>query len=390
MTPAWRPASWRERPAAQMPVYADAAALGAVEAELRTAEAVAKPEDSARLKTRLADAARGRALLLQGGDCAEVFGEHSAASVAAFTGLFDAMTEALERQAGVPVVRVARIAGQYAKPRTIEAEEQDGATLPVWRGEIVNSKVFETKARVADPMRMLRAHAESMRVAGLLPDDLFTSHEALLLPYEEALVRRDEDGRAWSVSGHSLWVGERTRQVDGAHVEFLSGIANPIGVKCGPSLEADEMLGLLDKLDPHNEPGRLTLIVRHGAEEIARRLPALMRAAKGAGRQPLWVSDPMHGNTVRGGALKLRQVETMLEESRQFAAIAHAEGVWPGGLHLEMTAEDVGECLGMNGPASADELGQKWTSACDPRLNGAQALAFAQSWAALLRPRVAA
>ena len=390
MTAAWHPASWRERPAEQMPVYADLTALGAVETELRNARPIARAEDSAALKDRLATAAQRRALLLQGGDCAEIFGGHTARSVTALAGLFDAMSEALERQAGVPVVRIARIAGQFAKPRTMEVEEQDDQVLPVWRGEIVNGKPFEAEARAADPARMLLAHADSMRVAQLLRRDLFISHEALLLPYEEALLRVGPDGKPWSVSAHFLWVGERTRQVDGAHVEFLSGIANPIGVKCGPSLEADEMLRLLDKLDPENEPGRLTLIVRHGAEEIARRLPALMRAVKGAGREPLWVSDPMHGNTVRGEAGKRRHVATMLNEARRFADIAYAEAVWPGGLHLEMTAEDVGECLGAHGPASPEELGPKWTSACDPRLNGDQALAFAQSWAALLRSQVAA
>lgn len=390
MSSNWHPASWRQRPAVQMPAYADARALNAVEAELREAAPIALPERSAALKARLAHAAQGRAMLLQGGDCAELFGAHSPASVAGLAGLFDAMSGVLERHAAVPVVRVARIAGQFAKPRTIEAEEQDALVLPAWRGEIVNGKAFEAGARDADPRRMSLAHAESLRVANLLPDDLFASHEALLLPYEEALIRRDDEGRAWSVSGHFLWVGERTRQPGGGHVEFLSGIANPIGVKCGPSLSPGELLRLLDKLDPGNEPGRVTLIIRHGVEEIARQLPPLLRAVKFAGRQPLWVNDPMHGNTVRGGPRKLRHVGVMLEEARRFAAILESEGMWPGGLHLEMTAEEVGECLGDHGPRTAEELGPRWTSACDPRLNGTQALSFVRQWAASLRPRVAA
>ena len=256
MTSAWHPASWRLHPAAQMPAYADRAALEAVEAELRSAGRVTSPEDCAVLKGRLAEAARGRALLLQGGDCAELFGAHSAGSVAALSALFAAMAETLERLAGVPVVRVARIAGQFGKPRTMALEEQDGTALPVWRGEIVNDRSFEADARDPDPRRMLRAHAESVRVAALIPDGLFTSHEALLLPYEEALVRTGPGGRHWSASAHFLWVGERTRQLDGAHVEFLSGIANPIGVKCGPDLRRDELLRLADRLDPDREPER--------------------------------------------------------------------------------------------------------------------------------------
>ena len=390
MTSNWHPASWRMRPAAQMPVYEDAAALEAAETKLRSARSIARPEVSESLKRRLAEAARGRALLLQGGDCAELFGAHNPQSVAALAGLFGSMAKVLERQSGVPAVRIARIAGQFGKPRTMAYEERDSVALPVWRGEIVNDRAFGADARHADPQRMLTAHAESVRVAALLPDGLFTSHEALLLPYEEALVRRGADGRSWSVSAHFLWVGERTRQLDGAHVEFLSGIANPIGVKCGPDVRADELLRLADRLDPRHEQGRLTLIVRHGVDEIGKRLPPLMRALKAEGRQALWVNDPMHGNTVRRGHHKLRWVDSMLEEARRFSAIAQEEGVWPGGLHLEMTADDVGECMGIHGPGEPEELGPRWTSACDPRLNGAQALEFIEQWAALLRPRVAA
>jgi 3-deoxy-7-phosphoheptulonate synthase len=367
MTAGWHPASWRSRPAAQQPVYADAAALAAVEAELAAAQPIVDPRSVADLKSRLAEAAAARALLLQGGDCAETFAEPDFAGLAA---LFDRLAEGLET-AALPVVRIARIAGQFAKPRTIEGE--------VWRGEIVNSR----EELRPDPGRMLRAHDHSRRTAGRLPGGLFTSHEALLLPYEEALVRTDPHGRSYGASGHFLWIGERTRDPDGAHVELLSGLVNPVGVKLGPATAPTELLRLADRLDPLREPGRLTLIVRHGASEIGRALPPLIRALRTEGRAPLWISDPMHGNTLRGGSRKVRRLLDMIAEAERFVAVARAEGVWPGGLHLEMTPEIVAECSG-------GREGQGWTSACDPRLNPDQAAALVGASAAALSRREAA
>jgi len=364
MTARWHRDSWRACAAAQQPVYADAAALGAVEAQLATAAPIVDAKSVAALKTRLGEAAAGRALLLQGGDCAETFAEPDVAGLAA---LFERLAAAL----GQPVVRVARIAGQFAKPRTVEGE--------VWRGEIVNGR----EALAPDPQRMLRAHAHSHATAGRLPEGLFTSHEALLLPYEQALVRDGSDGRPFGASGHFLWIGERTRDPDGAHVEFLSGLANPVGLKVGPAITPAELLRLADRLDPTREPGRLTLIVRQGADVIGRALPPLMRALRAEGRSPLWVSDPMHGNTRRGGPRKIRRLADMIAEAEAFVAIARAEGIWPGGLHLEMTPEKVAECSG-------GAEGEGWTSACDPRLNPDQAAELVGAFASALSRREAA
>lgn len=363
----WHPASWRGAPAAQQPAYADAGALTAVEARLRTVAPLVRADEVDLLKASLAQAAAGRALLLQGGDCAETFDRPDVAGLAA---LFGRLAGTLESAAQAPVVRVARIAGQFAKPRTVEGR--------VWRGEIVNGR----EAFEPDPERMLQAERHARATLAELPVGLFASHEALLLPYEEALVRRIADGR-WLGSGHLLWVGERTRQPDGAHVEFLSGLANPVGVKLGPTASPDDVLRLAERLDPARDPGRLTFIVRHGAAEIGRSLPPLMRAARSAGLVALWVSDPMHGNTVRGGARKLRRLRDMIAETEAFTAIARAEGVWSGGLHLEMTREPVAECSG-----GAEGTG--WTSACDPRLNPDQAAELVGAFAAALSRRQAA
>jgi 3-deoxy-7-phosphoheptulonate synthase len=362
MTGGWHPASWRERPAAQQPTYADAGALAEVEAQLAGKTPLVSLEDVDRLRSRLAEAASGRALLLQGGDCAETFAEPD---VEGLTALFRDLSDALP----LPAVRVARIAGQFAKPRTVEGR--------IWRGEIVNGR----DALEPDPARMIRAYEHSAATLARLPDGLFTSHEALLLPYEQALVRRAPDGRWWSGSGHFLWLGERSRQVDGAHVAFASGIANPLGVKLGV-IDADELRRLADRLDPDREPGRLTLIVRMG-RAIGATLPPLMKALRQEGRTPLWVSDPLHGNTERGGRRKVRRLPEIIAEVRAFVAIARSEGVPAGGLHLEVTPENVAECSG-----GLD--GEGWTSACDPRLNPRQAAAVVDAFAAALEQRDAA
>ena len=388
---AWHPGSWRGRPAAQMPLYADA--LLTAERALSQASAIAPIDESEALKRQIAEAAAGRAFLLQGGDCAETFAEPTAARTNALAELFGAMAAPLAQATGTRILRIARIAGQYAKPRGASTEQVGGATLPIYRGDLVNGLAPDSGSRRADPARMTRGHAHALATKALLddlPTPLFTSHEALLLPYEEPLVRRDAaGGRHWSVSAHFLWVGDRTRQVEGAHVEFLRGIANPVGIKCGPSLGADDLLRLCDTLDPEHEPGRLTLIVRPGLEHADGLLPTWMRAMRRAGRDPLWVCDPMHGNTERGQQRKLRRYEVMLAEVRRFFAIAAAEHVWPGGLHLEMTAELVTECLGGGGPETLDAL-TDWRSACDPRLNREQAVRFAAEVAALAGRAVAA
>lgn len=361
-TSGWHSAIWRERVAAQQPVYADAGALAAVEAELAAAPALVTLEAINTLRRRLAEAAAGKALLLQGGDCAETF---AAPDVERLANLFACLSDLLP----LPGVEVARIAGQFAKPRTVEGK--------VWRGEIVNSR----DDLEPDPDRMLRAYAHSATTVRRLPANLFTSHEALLLPYEQALVRRTEDGGWWSGSGHFLWLGERSRQLDGAHVAFAAGLANPLGVKLG-EIDAEVLRRLADRLDPRREPGRLTLIVRMGAD-IGSRLPSLMRALRQDGRQPLWVSDPLHGNTERGGARKVRRLDAITREVTDFAAIARGEGVHPGGLHLEMTPEDVAEVTG-------SLEGESWTSACDPRLNPRQAEVVVRTFAAALRRQNAA
>ncbi|GAA4024274.1 phenazine biosynthesis protein PhzC [Sphingomonas swuensis] len=362
MSDGWHPAIWRGTPAAQQPDYADAAALSAVEADLAKADPLVRRDDVERLRQLLAEAAAGRALLLQGGDCAETFAEPDLAGLGS---LFDTLAEQLP----LPAVTIARIAGQFAKPRTVEGR--------VWRGEIVNGR----DDLEPDPERMRTALAHSRAIVGKLPPRLFTSHEALLLPYEQALVRRSGDGRWWSGSAHFLWLGERSRQPDGAHVAFAAGIDNPLGVKLGV-IEADELRQLADRLDPHHEPGRLTLIVRMGTM-IGARLPGLMRALRQDGRTPLWVSDPLHGNTERGGARKVRRMDAVLREVRDFVAIARSEGVHAGGLHLEMTPEDVAECSG------SDE-GMGWTSACDPRLNPRQAASTVRAFVEALSQRDAA
>jgi 3-deoxy-D-arabino-heptulosonate 7-phosphate (DAHP) synthase class II len=362
MTSGWHPALWRERDAAQQPVYADAAALAQAEAELGSAPALIELARVDALRRHLGEAAAGQALLLQGGDCAETFEEPD------LDGLTDLFSQ-LSDQLPLGTIPIARIAGQFAKPRTIEGK--------VWRGEIVNSR----DDLEPDPGRMLRAYTHCARTLRRLNPALFTSHEALLLPYEEALVRRAEDGRWWSGSAHFLWLGERSRQPDGAHVAFAAGLANPLGVKLG-EIGPDELCGLADALDPGREPGRLTLIVRMGPA-IASRLPALMRAMRQEGRAPLWVSDPLHGNTERGGARKVRRMDAIAREVADFVAIARSEGVHAGGLHLEMTAEDVAE-------VSGSHEGEGWTSACDPRLNPRQAAEVVRTFAAALAQRDAA
>jgi len=384
----WYPASWRSHPARQMPAYADAASVRAIKARLEAAAPVIHVEDAARLRDLTAELAAGRGFLLQGGDCAESFDDPVAEQVAGIVGLFDAMTDRLRANVDGPLVEVARIAGQFAKPRSANDETHEGLTLQAYRGDIINGISFDALARRPDPQRMIRAHMQSVGTAASLAaargsgSPIFTSHEALLLPYEEPLTRRDSAGRWWATSGHMLWLGDRTRQVDNAHVEYLRGIENVVGVKCGPTINADELLRLIDRLDPLARPGKLMLIGRFGAKKIGDLLPALLRATRD--RPVLWAIDPMHGNTSMSGKRKVRRLPDILAEIDAFFAISKAEGVHAGGVHLEMSALDVTECIGGRGPASVDELEKNWLTACDPRLNRAQAIDLAAHVAALL------
>ena len=384
----WYPASWRGYPARQMPTYADKRLLSAVEARLESAGAVIRIEEAARLRDAMAGLTDGRGFLLQGGDCAESFDDPVAEQVAGIVGLFDAMAERLKPAINGPLIEVARIAGQFAKPRSAHDESHGGLTLPAYRGDIVNGIAFDAASREADPQRMIRAHMQSVGTAASLVAargpgaPICTSHEALLLPYEEPLTRRDPAGRWWATSGHMLWLGDRTRQIDGAHVEYLRGIENVVGVKCGPTLTADELLRLIGRLDPLNRPGKLVLIGRMGAHRIGELLPPLMRATRD--RALVWTIDPMHGNTTMSGKRKVRRLPDILAEIDAFFAIARAEGVHGSGVHLEMSALDVTECIGGRGPASIDELDKNWLTACDPRLNRTQAIDLAAHVAALI------
>ncbi len=414
----WTPSSWRGKPARQLPDYPDLQALAMAESRLAAAAPLATVAESRLLSAKVADAAAGKGFLLQGGDCAETFAEFGADRVRRSFTLLLQMAAMIGEAAGGEVVKVARLAGQFAKPRSAELETVGGITLPSWRGDIVNGAGFDAASRTPAPARMLEAHHQSQVTLDLLrafgaaayadlpdmhraarrrlglaehedpaePVETFTSHEALLLHYEQALTRRDEaTGDWWATSAHMLWIGERTRQLDGAHVDYASGVANTIGLKCGPTLTPDALLRLIDRLDPGNRPGRLVLIGRFGASQVAARLPALMRATRAAGHDALWSIDPMHGNTVTVGGRKTRTLPDILAELRSFFEIAVAEGVHPGGVHLEMTGEEVTECLGGTRGLREEDLGRRYLTHCDPRLNGAQALDVAAEVTRLVR-----
>lgn len=446
MSDAWTPGAWRQRPARQLPAYPDARALAAAEAQLAAWPPLIFPGEADALRERLARVARGEAFLLQGGDCAESFDELGGATVADTFRVILQMAVVLTYGAACPVVKLGRIAGQFAKPRSSDVETVEGVTLPSYRGDIVNGAEFSAAARTPDPQRLLRAYTHSATVLNLLRalaqggfadlrqvhrwtadfvrqspqgerfealasriDDclafmaacgfdagrtpqlhaveFWTSHEALHLHYEQALARIDEaSGHCYGGSAHLLWIGERTREIAGAHVEFLRGLANPIGVKLGPKVTADELLPLLDRLDPAHEPGRLVLITRMGAGQLPARLPALVQAVRSAGRQPVWCCDPMHGNTVTSGnGYKTRDFGNIATEVRDFFAVHAAEGSHAGGLHFEMTGQDVTECRGGAQGLTDESLAQRYRSACDPRLNGSQSLELAFMVAEMLK-----
>ena len=401
---AWSPGSWRSRKAAQMPIYPSAAKLAEVEQHLAEAPPVVGVSETAELKQALARAAEGGAFLLQAGDCAESFADFSLERVRSNHRLLLDLGRLIPGE----VVHVARAAGQFAKPRSAAVEAGESGPIPTYRGDAVNGVEASPAARRPDPQRLLRAHSQSLATAKMLDafasegalngpgPRVYASHEALLLNYEQALTRRDErTGRCWATSAHMVWIGERTRGLDGAHVEYARGIANPIGLKCGPGLRADDLLRLIDRLDPANEAGRLVLIGRFGAEEIGRTLPHLMRAARAEGRKVLWVSDPMHGNGRVVNGRKTRLIDEITTEIRHYFDIAAAEGVHAGGLHLETTAAPVTECIGGRSGLSPADLSRRYESLCDPRLNGEQSIevaAFAadcMSGPALQRERAA-
>ena len=439
MSERWTPASWRGRPAKHIPSdYPDPAQVARVEDELRRMPPLVFAGEARRLKSLLGDVAAGKAFLLQGGDCAESFKEFSADNIRDTFRLILQMAVVLTFAGGKPVVKVGRMAGQFAKPRSEPIETIDGVTLPSYRGDNINGMEFEAATRAPDPERLLKAYAQSastlnllrafagggyadlhnihrwtlgfvdgspqgaryaeltdkisealtfMGAIGVTPQshpglhqvEFFTCHEALLLGFEEAMTRIDSTSGDWyDVSAHLLWIGERTRQLDGAHVEFMRGIQNPIGLKVGPTLQPDELLTLIDMLNPDDEPGRLTLYGRFGSDKIAARLPMLMRATRAAGRQVVWAIDPMHGNTLKAGnGYKTRPFDRILSEVRSFVEIAQAEGVHPGGVHLEMTGQNVTECIGGARALSEGDLADRYHTHCDPRLNGEQALELA-------------
>ena len=396
----WSPGSWRARELQQMPAYPDPHALARVEARLARSEPLATIADIVHCKAQLAQVAQGRAFLVQGGDCAESFAEFGADKVRTTFNLLLRMGALLRAASGSEIVHLARIAGQFAKPRSSPHETAGGRTLPSYRGDAVNGPEFTAEAREPDPKRLLSAHRQAQVTISLLgsysaasyadlprihdelgldapvrPVSMFTSHEALLLNYEEALTRHDaRTARWWATSGHMIWIGDRTRAPDGAHVEYARGVANPVGLKCGPTMDPDTLLALADRLDPRDEPGKLVLIARFGAEKVERHLPALMRATRAAGRRVIWSVDPMHGNTRTVGTHKTRLLADIVAEIDAFFDVARAEGVHPGGVHLEMTGADVTECLGGSAPLVESDLPRRYLTHCDPRLNAAQAL----------------
>jgi 3-deoxy-7-phosphoheptulonate synthase len=438
-TPAldWAKGGWRARPRVQMPDWPDAAALNAVEAQLAAYPPLVFAGEARRLKAHLAKAARGEAFLLQGGDCAESFAEFSADTIRDTFRVLLQMAVVLTWGAKVPVVKVGRIAGQFAKPRSAPTEVVNGLTLPSYRGDIIHAFEPTEAARRPDPTRMLTAYTQAAAtlnllrafstggyadihrvhawtlgfaeqdkadryraVAGSIADALdfmtaagvnadtahtlgsvefYTSHEALLLEYEEALCRIDSTtGLPVAGSGHMIWIGDRTRQPDGAHVEFARGVQNPVGLKCGPSLSADDLRRLIDRLNPDNEPGRLTLIARFGAGAVGDHLPRLIRAVQAHGADVLWSCDPMHGNTIKSASgYKTRPFESVLREVREFFAVHAGEGTVPGGVHFEMTGKDVTECTGGLQAVSDENLSDRYHTACDPRLNASQSLELA-------------
>jgi 3-deoxy-7-phosphoheptulonate synthase len=433
----WHKSDWRNKPRVQMPDYTDADALSAVEAKLSAYPLLVFGGEVQKLKDQLGAASRGEAFLLQGGDCAESFEQFSANGIRDTFKVMLQMAMVLTYGAKVPVVKVGRMAGQFAKPRSSNTETIDGVELPSYRGDIINELAFTPEARIPDPSKMLQAYTQAaatlnllrafstggladvhqvhswtlgftegenaaryreiasrigdtldfMKAAGLTSAhtpalstvDFYTSHESLLLEYEEALCRQDSMTGDWLAgSGHMIWIGDRTRQPDGAHVEFARGVSNPIGLKCGPTTTAEDLKVLMAKLNPENEAGRLTLIARFGAGSVGEHLPRLIKAVQEEGANVLWTCDAMHGNTIKSSTgYKTRPFESVLREVREFFGVHAAEGTVPGGVHFEMTGQDVTECTGGVRAVTDEDLSSRYHTACDPRLNASQSLELA-------------
>ncbi|MBP1804303.1 class II 3-deoxy-7-phosphoheptulonate synthase [Rubellimicrobium aerolatum] len=433
----WQKTDWRRLPRVQMPDYPDADRLRGVEARLASYPPLVFAGEARRLKAHLAKVSRGEAFLLQGGDCAESFAEFSADNIRDTFKVLLQMAMVLTYGAKVPVVKVGRMAGQFAKPRSAALETVGGVELPSYKGDIINGFDFTPESRLPDPDRMLQAYLQAAASLNLLrafstggyadvrkvhawtlgftasPEaekyrelanrisdtldfmaamgiddeaahaletvEFFTSHEALLLEYEEALTRVDSTTGQWLAgSGHMIWIGDRTRQPDGAHVEYCRGVQNPIGLKCGPSMRASDLKALMQRLNPRNEAGRLTLIARFGAGTVSEHLPRLIRAVQEEGANVVWSCDPMHGNTIKSSSgYKTRPFESVLREVREFFAVHNGEGTIPGGVHFEMTGKDVTECTGGVRAVTDEDLSDRYHTACDPRLNASQALELA-------------
>jgi len=434
----WSPESWRNKPVVQVPEYPDAGSLKAAEDRLRNYPPLVFAGEARNLRAQLADVAEGRGFLLQGGDCAESFAEFHPNNIRDTFRVLLQMAVVLTFASGKPVVKVGRLAGQFAKPRSSDVEEQNGVTLPSYRGDMVNDMAFSEEGRMPDPERMVQVYNQSaatlnllrafaqggyanlqevhrwnlefvssgeqaqkyaeladrideamtfMAACGLTPDaapqlretDFYTSHEALLLGYEEAMTRVDTTSGDWyDTSAHMLWIGDRTRQLDSGHVEFMRGIANPIGLKTGPSQTPDDLLKLIDALNPNNDPGRLVLISRMGHDKVEDILPDLVRAVSREGRNVVWTCDPMHGNTIKAqSGYKTRPFDQILQEVRGFFAVHEAEGTHAGGVHIELTGQNVTECTGGAQAITDEGLSDRYHTHCDPRLNASQSLELA-------------
>ncbi|MEP2532509.1 3-deoxy-7-phosphoheptulonate synthase class II [Shimia sp.] len=433
----WQKSDWRNKPRVQMPDYLDTEALNATEAQLASYPPLVFAGEARSLKQKLGAASRGEAFLLQGGDCAESFEQFSADGIRDTFKVMLQMAMVLTYGAKVPVVKVGRMAGQFAKPRSAPTEMVDGVELPSYRGDIINELAFTSDARIPNPRKMLQAYTQAAATLNLLrafstggyadvhqvhawtlgftkgenaakyrdmanriSDTLdfmeaagvnsatsnalrtvafYTSHESLLLEYEEALTRLDSTSGKWLAgSGHMIWIGDRTRQPDGAHVEFARGVQNPIGLKCGPTTTAEDLKVLIAKLNPENEAGRLTLIARFGAGSVGDHLPRLIKTVQEEGANVLWTCDPMHGNTIKSATgYKTRPFDSVLREVREFFSVHKAEGTVPGGVHFEMTGQDVTECTGGVRAVTEEDLSDRYHTACDPRLNASQSLELA-------------
>ncbi|HEY8289442.1 MAG TPA: 3-deoxy-7-phosphoheptulonate synthase class II, partial [Acetobacteraceae bacterium] len=434
----WNADSWRDRPIRQAPAYPDQAKLEEMERRLGKYPPLVFAGEARRLKSHLALAAEGKAFVLQGGACAESFADFTANVIRDTFRVLLQMAVVLTFGASLPVVKMGRMAGQFAKPRSSDTETQGGITLPSYRGDIINGAEFTAEARIPDPARMEFSYFQSASTLNLLrafssggyadlhevhrwnlgfversplaeryrdlahridetlsfmaacgmtstttrdmrETDFYISHEALLLPYEQALARVDSTTGEWyGCSAHFLWIGDRTRQADGAHVEFLRGVKNPLGMKVGPTQEADDLLRILEILNPANEAGRITLITRMGADKVAAKLPPLVRAVERSGQKVVWLCDPMHGNTISTAAkIKTRNFDSILAEVRGFFDIHAAEDTWAGGVHVEMTGQDVTECIGGAHRLSEANLAERYETFCDPRLNAEQSLELA-------------